>query len=368
MPSLSLTRLLSLLAALALVAAACGGGDDASEDGASASASDSASASASASEPADDEEGATDDGGAAEEAGDAAGYPITVTDAYGTEFTFDEPPRVGCAWYGCIEVGAELGVSLAAATLSAEEVDSSFFGRIEPEVLIVDFTNPEEWAAADVDIVMLSPASRTPDLDPVGNVVDLFYLHYDNFLGDQWEGVIGGYDGYIENLRLMGQVMNAEAEAEAAVERFDTMVDNLATYATPETEQQTVAVIGLLGYASLGPGSGLCQVLNEAGHGTCIGDGVAAMLNAEAFLAENPDLIIDVDPDSRAGDPVWPNLSAVQNDNVYNFQTTRYYCCSTAGLILAAQEYVAQVFPDAGIPAPGPDADFDPSTSPLVIG
>ncbi|MEM7271897.1 MAG: ABC transporter substrate-binding protein [Actinomycetota bacterium] len=366
-------RMLAVVVAAALVAAACGDSDDGS-DTAAEDASASESADNTGSEPveeagdsaAEDETTEAEDAGGAEDAADY--YPLTISDSFGTEYTFEEEPRIGCAWYGCVEAAAELGVSFAASIISEEETTSAFYGRTAPEFLVTDMTNPEEWAAADVDIVLFSPASNSPDFDPVSQVVDTFFLHYDNFLAPQWDGVIGGYEGYIENLRLIGTMMNREAEAEAAIARFNTMVENLAVYATDETAEQTIAIIGLLGYASLGPGSAMCQVLNEAGHGTCIGSGVAEVLNAEAFLAIDPSLIIDVDPAAREGDPIWPNLSAVQNDNVYNFLTNRYYCCSTAGLIVALQEYVHRVFPDSGVPAPGPDADFDPTTSPLVQG
>ncbi|MEM9562707.1 MAG: ABC transporter substrate-binding protein [Actinomycetota bacterium] len=380
MPSLS--RLLAMLLALALVAAACGSDDESADSDTAASGSETAeedaSASASASETAEDasasasaSETAGDDTSAGESAGELATvYPLTISDAYGTEFTFEEPPRIGCGWYGCVEAGAELGVPFAASIISEEEAASAFYSRAAPEVFISDFLNPEEWAAADVDVVFVSPANiGQPDFEPVSQVVPVFALHYDNFVSEQWPGVLGGYEAYQENIRLIGTIMDRQAEAEEALARFDAAVENLAQYATPETAEETIGIIGLLGYASLASGSALCQVLNEAGHGTCVGTGVAEMLNAEAFLALNPDFVIDTgDPAERDTDPIWPQLAAVQNDNFINFETNRFYCCSTLGLILASQEYVHKRFPDAGMPNPGPNADFDPRTSPLVTG
>ncbi|MEM7091720.1 MAG: ABC transporter substrate-binding protein [Actinomycetota bacterium] len=397
---------MTLIGALALLAAACSserpGGEAAAESASEASASEpSESASAdeasggedsaddaddAASEPepdVDQEEDGADEAAADEDAAaepepteeptpepapteEPSIYPITISDSYGNEFTFDERPRIGCAWYGCIEAGAELGVTFEAAIITEEEADSTFFGALQPDVLIVDFLNPEEWAAADVDLVVLSPASNTPELDPIRQVNPLFYLHYDNFLAPQWEGVIGGYEGYLENLRLLGQLMDRTAEAEEAIARFDRLVESLATYATPEMADQTIAIIGLLGYAALGPGNAFCQILNEAGHGTCIGEGVAQILNAEAFLALDPDVILDQDPAARDGDPIWPNLSAVQDGTVYDIVSNRHYCCSTSGLVHVTQEYLSLRFPDAGVEDPGPVEDFDSRLSPLV--
>ncbi|MEM9654188.1 MAG: ABC transporter substrate-binding protein [Actinomycetota bacterium] len=359
-------RLLSVLLAAALIAGACGSDGDASDTSDSGSASSAASEPTDAEDASDGEDVTADDGGGEM----ATVYPLTIADAFGTEFTFDAPPRVGCGWYGCVEAGAELGVPFAASIATEEESASAYYGRAAPDVFITDFLNPEEWAAADVEILMVSPGSvQAPDFAPVAEVVPVFSLHYDNFLSDQWPGVLGGYDAYIENIRLIGQIMDRQAEAEAAIARFDAVVENLAAYATPETAEETIGIIGLLGYASLASGSALCQVLNEAGHGTCVGSGVAEILNAEAFLALNPDFVIDTgDPAERETDPIWPQLAAVQNDNFINFETDRFYCCSTLGLILASQEYVHKRFPDAGMPAPGPNADFDPRTSPLVTG
>lgn len=45
----------------------------------------------------------------------------------------------------------------------------------------------------------------------------------------------------------------------------------------------------------------------------------------------------------------------------------RVYCCSLRGLEHALQEYAHHAYrPAAGVPAPGPVAAFDPTTSPLA--
>ncbi|MEM7288025.1 MAG: hypothetical protein AAF480_16865, partial [Actinomycetota bacterium] len=99
-----------------------------------------------------------------------------------------------------------------------------------------------------------------------------------------------------------------------------------------------------------------------------------ALMNAEAYLGLDPDLIIhtafggeNTIANREANDPIWNQLSAVQSGNVYETESSRFYCCSTSAQIMMAQEYVGLLFPDAGIPRPD-IGNFDPSQSPLVVG
>ncbi|MEM9204488.1 MAG: ABC transporter substrate-binding protein, partial [Actinomycetota bacterium] len=297
-----------------------------------------------------------------------------IVDATGAEFTFDEPPVLGCAWYGCIESAAVLGVDLFASVVTPDENAQPFYGSGNTEVFISDSTNPEEWAAAGVDVIMASVAGAgAPATEAMEQAAPVFYLYYDNFLGEPFE--VGGQESYIRNLDVIAQLGNKPAAAEKAIGEYEAMVATLESLATPETEAQSLAVLFAMdGYAGLGPDSAFCQLLNDTGHGTCVGEGVGALLNAEAFFGFDPDLILHTTfagentvANREANDPIWNQLSAVQSGEVYETDSSRFYCCSTSAQIMMAQEYVGLVFPDAGIERPDLD-NFDPSQSPLVTG
>ncbi|MEM7143454.1 MAG: ABC transporter substrate-binding protein [Actinomycetota bacterium] len=390
-----------LLVALALFAAACssGGEEDETTTSDTAPAEESSST---ASEPADDDmadDDTVDDDMADDDMGDddiaeadpsgddmadddpaeetPSIFPLTITDAIGQEFTFDEPPRIGCLWYGCSETTSEIGAAVAGAGIGEDELNSPFFTfGGNPETRLVDPFNPEEWAAADVDLILNSEqGAGSPANESVAQAAPIFFLHYATFLGEIPDDELGGYDSYVENIRLLAQLTDMPEAADEAIARFDALKASLEALATPETAEQTLAILGAIpGYAMLGPESAFCVLLNETGHGTCVGEGVGQLLNSEAFLALNPSVIIHSDfggdqtLESRNDDPIWGLLDAVQNDNVYPSVLSRYYCCSVSSLVLAMQEFVALVYPETGIDAPVAAASFDPRTSPLVTG
>lgn len=298
---------------------------------------------------------------------DASLFPLTITDAAGQEFTFDAPPRIGCWWAGCTEILADLGVAAHASRYTDELANAVFnFPAGAPLHNIADTSNPEDWAAAEVDIVIMR-VPVAPEHEAYKLATPVFYLHHPSY----GESAQNGYAAFLENLRLVGQLTGKPEAAEAAIARFNTALDTLRTLSTPEIATQTVAVLFQGdGYRMIGPGNPFCVALAEAQLGTCIGEGAASYeVNAEEFLGLDPDWIVyqtgDASHQDRT-DPIWAELSAVKAGQVYDATNNRYYCCSTRGLILALQDYASYVLPDGTVPATGPQDDFDPTQSPLV--
>lgn len=394
-------RLVALLLAIGLLAAACSSTEesDTADAGSTTATGDDAAGASETGDAAEADATSTDDQGeAGSETGDAttdetetdenAGkpepepvdvpslYPLTITDAAGQEFTFDAPPRLGCIWTGCVEAAAAIGLTLTASVVSDEQSLWPFYGGGSVEQSVTDWTNPEEWAAIEVDAILASVAGLgAPVTTALDAAAPIFYLHYDAFTGDAAPGALGGNDSYLENLRILAQIADDEAAGAAAIGRFETMRDNLAALATPETAEQTIAVLfGFDGYASLGPTSAFCALLSETGHGTCVGEGIGAILNSEGFLDLDPDVIIATSfggtntvENREENDPVWPLLTAVQNGEVYRTDRAQFYCCSASAQIMMAHEYVALLLPDAGIERPD-ETIFDPAQSPLATG
>lgn len=303
----------------------------------------------------------------AAESATAVTFPLQLTDATSQQVTFASPPKIGCIWYGCMEALADLGVPVYAAAMSQEDTTSVFLSPAGPPThLIADESNPELWTAAGVD-TLITRVPPSPDDDALKQAAPFFYLHHPSY----GESSQTGYQAYIEDLRLMGQLTDKPEAAAQAVARFDTALQTLRGLATPETKNISVAVLFQGdGYQMVGPGNPFCVVLADVGLGRCVGEGGAYQeISAEAFLGINPDWIIYQSGDASykdRKDPVWPQLKAVTAGQVYDAQGNRYYCCSLRGLIHALQEYVHYVLPEAGIPAPGKLDIFDPTKSPLV--
>lgn len=295
-------------------------------------------------------------------------FPLTITDATGQAFTFDAPPKIGCDWYGCYEALADLGIPPYAGALAEEELTSVFYAPAGPPInRISDGTNPESWAAADIDLYMMR-VPDSADLDAIRQVAPVFFLHHPSYGPSD----VIGYQAYLENLRILGQLTGHPAAADAAIARFATVLTTLKSMSTPETAALRVAILfGGEGYGGLAPNHPFCVALAEVGLGQCVeaAEGDAWLeVNAEQFLAIDPDWIVyesfGTSYQERT-DPVWSQLTAVKEGRVFD-AGHRYYCCSTRGLIHAFQEYVSHVLPDTGIPAPGPVETFDPLQSPLL--
>gem|GEM_PF-617828 len=294
-------------------------------------------------------------------------FPLTITDAVGQEFTFDAPPKIGCWWAGCIEMLADLGIVPHAASYTEENANSVFFYPVGvPAHNIADTQNPEFWAAAEVYVILMR-VPNDPAHDPLKAAAPIFYLHHPSY----GESAQTGYQAFVENLHILGQLTGQPAAADAAIARFDNVLTNLRALSTPETQALTVAVLfNGEGYRFIAPGNPFCVVLAEVGLGNCVGEGAASTeTNAEEFLSLDPDWIVYQIGDGLAADrtdPIWAQLTAVKEGHIYDAQGRRYYCCSLRGLTHALQEYAHYVLSAANIPAPGLWLDFDPLQSSLT--
>lgn len=293
-------------------------------------------------------------------------FPLTITDAAGVEYTFDSPPKIGCWWAGCMEILADLGVSPHASAYTDENKDSAFFYPAGvPAQQIADTSSPEAWAAAEVDVIIMR-VPPDPSQDLVKEAAPVFYLHHPSY----GESSQTGYAAFVENLRIMAQLLDNPEAAEIAIARFETVMDNLSAIATEETAARSVSVLfNGEGYSMIGTENPFCDALVQTGLGHCTGDAKDNYeVNAEEFLSLDPDWIVyQIGPSyTERTDPVWSQLTAVKEGQVYDAQGHRYYCCSLRGLIHGLQEFAHHTVPEANIPAPGFWLDFDPLQSPLT--
>jgi ABC-type Fe3+-hydroxamate transport system substrate-binding protein len=300
-----------------------------------------------------------------------AAFPLEITDGTGAIFKFDRAPKIGCWWYGCTEMMADLGLVPHAAGVTEEELNKPFyFPAGKPAHRIADINNPEQWAAAGVDVIIARTPS-SPNSEGLKVAAPVFYMHA--FSATKLRGA----DEFILNTRLMGQLAGAPDRAEAAIARYEAALATVKKAAPPGASGTTIAVLFAgEGYRLLSADQPFCDIIGKNGLGKCLpeaapGGTSTIEMNAEEFLRLNPGWIAyqtfagTPGPETRA-DPVWQQLGAVKAGQVYK-AGTRYYCCSLRGLIHSLQEYAAYTFgPAASIPKPGPVPDFDPLKSPLL--
>jgi ABC-type Fe3+-hydroxamate transport system substrate-binding protein len=309
-------------------------------------------------------------GGAGERGNTAfAGFPLEITDAAGQTHTFDEPPAIGCYWYGCIEMLADLGVPQQATIAAEEELDQAFYHPADPPVhVLTDGENPEEWARAEVDVI-LTRVPEDPGNDALEQAAPVFYLHHPSYGDSGVEGV----DAYYENMRLIGQLAGDPDGAEEAIERYESFVAAVKEAAPDDAADLTVAPLFASddgSYNVSGTENPFCDVLADEDLGTCV-DVRTGEVNPEAFLALDPDwipyMVFADDSETWADrdDAVWGRLRAVQEEQIYD-AGHRIYCCSLRGLTHSLQQYAHHVFgEEGGIPDPGPLPDFNPVARPL---
>lgn len=359
----SVLQALIALLALSLLAAACSDSDDDSDADPASTASeptpstDEAPAETEAPEAPTDTE-APEDTEAADE--DASIFPLTITDVTGQEFTFDEPPILGSAG-SALAMFADLGVPPAAGWSGPFNEGVLYAGGV-PEVMLDDGFDVEQWAQTDVDLILLGAQSAgAPQWQPVVDTYDVFYLNENN----------AGIQGNRQDLQLLATLLGDPSLADEPIGRFDQLVELMESVA-PAEAITVVPMIYVEGYNVVGEDSPLCVLLAQTGLASCPVEGPFATLNPEGLLSIDPDVIYlfgppGVPPADRDADPVWSQLSAVQNGRVYGpFSSTSWTGVSYRNLYEPVQVILATEFPESGVEMPTAfDFDYDPADFPF---
>lgn len=301
-------------------------------------------------------------------------FPLTVTDAAGQKLTFDKPvTNIGCYWAGCDEILADLGVVPAASSNIQNDGGKLVYPNGTPKADITKLggeDNPESWAAAGVDLIVVrGPASAS--VNAFKSAAKVLYLYAPGF---DDATPYKGLDAYRQNLRLLGQVTGHPDAATAAIKRFDSFMAALKSKAPAGAAKTSVALIFQSNdgtYTLVGPTSPFCVGLVDYGLGTCVSspsrNATSWQINAEAFLALNPDWVVYMGGESgkstswvKRNDPTWGKLSAVLAKHVYDSPDAREYCCSLRVLAPSYQLYAFHLWGAAsGIADPGPVLQYD---------
>jgi ABC-type Fe3+-hydroxamate transport system substrate-binding protein len=300
----------------------------------------------------------------------AIAFPLEITDAAGQVHELEAPlEAIGCGWAGCIETLADMGVVPHAVPGTPVESVLSYPNGL-PEHGIADWLNPELWATTNTEVLFVG-LPEWEGLDGLRQAMDVFFLNAFPH-GDSPPGI----EAWIENQRLLGQVVGRPDLAEAAITRYDDFIAALKDRAPADADEREIIYMfhsddGT--YGTMPFEIPFCDALAENNLGRCANpEGWEGFLvSAEAFLAADPEWIAygvfnDTTTWEDRDDPVWSRLSAVTNGQVYDAEKG-YFCCSLRALEHALQDYAFHVWgAEGGVPDPGPFDAFDPAKSLLL--
>jgi iron complex transport system substrate-binding protein len=280
-----------------------------------------------------------------------AGDRITVTDGSGISLTFNSPPeRVVCLDNKCVEELAFLGVKpvgVGAIYNYNIAIDPYNFGEeaksfvqipSDPEV---DF---EKLAELQPDLVVGWEELR-PSLQGIAPV---FVLHYQ---GDSIEEML-------KDTRTLAQIFGIEEVAEA---RIQQALDRLNAYAARSPRNKSLFITGgvdngeFFAYDSreFWP-CGLIEMIAQCAYPASAGGNITT----EGLLSIDPDVIVIEEYEPEKGtvaakvkqleqtDPLWRELSAYQNDQIFVVPRTRARFTSIQSIQSVLDTLMALIYPD----------------------
>lgn len=353
-------RMLLPLLVLSLLVAACGGGetegaDEPIEDTTAASPTEDAA-------PAEDATPTEPESEVAAEA--ETGGPVSFTDGEGVTVEFDEPiTDIACLAGPCVDILAELGLEPAGVLGPKLVTAEDYYGAAGEQIPAIpgSFQEPdlEAIAALEPDLVIGLAGFQSQGRDRLETVAPFVALSADS------------PETVYDNLRGIGALTGTEDAAEEAVAATE---DKIAAYA--EQSPMDVTVLHMVGFGtdfSISPQDSLYGgVLSEvfdypwevpaAAEADVTGN---VPYSLEEVLAGDPQWLFVADLDAAFGgdpftdqfadNPVWNQISAVQQDQVELVDTGVWINYrGTRALRLMLDQAMPMVYPEV-FPEPLPE-------------
>ena len=282
---------------------------------------------------------------------------ISLTDSAGEVLTFEEPPlRAACLTEICADIMVELGMEPVAVNDPLSS-DPRFFGSRADEFQLIggSFFEPnlEDIAASEPDIVFGLGGVHDGLRDALRPIAPMYIVNP------------ATYEDSIRYLREIGAAVGRSAEAEEAVERF---LSKLEDYKSRSPKDRTALVMfgsdvnfgidtekaltgGLLAEVTDYPWPS--QPTEQGGHGPG-----STQFSLEGVLSVDPDVIFvqtlafpGFQPpplsEQLAANPLWGELKAVQNGEVHEVSFSLWSTGrGTRSLGLVLDEAMPILYPD----------------------
>ncbi len=185
------------------------------------------------------------------------------------------------------------------------------------EVVIVAVVDVELVVAADPDLILAAGNELTRSA-VITELADLGYpviVLYPETLHD-----------VTDNIELVGQAINAVAEADAVVADMEERIEAVEDAVSGEPTPRTFYEVGLFEGAiyTAGEDSFLAGLLSTAGGDPVLGDALSTAIALEDLVAADPEIILlgdaaydpSITPESVAARPGWGAMTAVVNGDV----------------------------------------------------
>lgn len=247
----------------------------------------------------------------------APAYPLTLTDDAEREVVLPaEPERIVSLAPSNTEIVCALDACdrLVGVTdfddYPAEVADV-------PDVVIGAVVDVELVVDADPDLVLaagneLTPSAVITELGDLGYPVLVLYPE--------------SLDEVLDDVRLVGEALNARAEADALVESMEDRIQAVSDAVAGAPAPRTFYEVGVFEGAiyTAGADSFLASLITLAGGDPITGDPLTFAIALEDLLAADPELILlgdaaydaSVSPDSVAARPGWGGMTAVVNGRI----------------------------------------------------
>lgn len=247
----------------------------------------------------------------------APAFPLTLTDDAGRDVVLPaEPDRIVSLAPSNTEIACALDVCdrLVGVTdfddYPAEVADV-------PDVVIGAVVDVELVVEADPDLVLaagneLTPSAVITELEDLGYPVLVLYPE--------------SLDEVVDDVRLVGEALNARAAAEALAESMEDRIQAVADAVAGAAQPRTFYEVGVFEGAiyTAGEDSFLASLIAIAGGDPIAGDPLTTSIPLEDLLSADPELILlgdaaydpSVTPDSVAARPGWGGMTAVVNGRI----------------------------------------------------
>ncbi len=267
-------------------------------------------------------------------------YPLTLTDATGTEVTFDAAPSK------IVSLAPSETESLFALGLDEQIVgvsdndDYPEAAKSKPKMGGFEL-NTEAIVAAQPDIVFVADVTDDATVESLRGLG----LNVFKFNPDTLEDVINDVATY-------GEITDRQAEAKDVTDKMRADIEKIRSAAASidEADRKTVYLEFSPGW-TVGKGEFMDELIGTSGAINAAGETTGwSEVDAEAIIQANPDVILysqlSVDPQTIKDRSGWTNIAAVENDQLFAIDdnlVSRPGPRLTEGLI----EVFNAIYPDA---------------------
>ncbi|MEM7323352.1 MAG: ABC transporter substrate-binding protein [Actinomycetota bacterium] len=343
-----MARLAAVVAASTLLVAACGSGEESSDD-ASGTAPDAADNAATESADGSEEDTSAGDNGQAEDGSseddqsedgssgdgaDSADFPRTVTDAIGTVEIPAPPARVVALDQSMLDIAFVLGLEVIGYTTFADpdgpipEIYAEAAAELAAEAeWLGDLLSPnlEAIAGARPDLILTSVVRHETISDQLSQIAPTVMS----------ESAGGGWK---DALRLAAEATGREAVAEQAIADYEARAAALGSSIRDEFDDPTISVVRFVDVIRLyQPVSFSGVVLADAGLARPASqqdtENFISVISIEEIADADADVIVYATFDDPrvtetvtevVAGPLWGQLTAVQAGNVHAVEDSRW--------------------------------------------